>query len=222
MTPFEQPQVIYGNGESAAALWPVPLVDETQLSDPDDDYCDSDAALNGLLPKGVAYRVGPTTEMVPRRWHHTAVTVRRLRENQTPDILFEELHSMSRLRHPGISLESYNSKSYHFIGQIIVTIGLLLLLGVCATQHYESTQLIYEPVYQGSLHYRLHIMGSSIPMLKRLLILQQMCDALLFLHSKNLLHGSITSHAVHLISSSRAKLGSLETLSDEIESSTRR
>ena len=91
----------------------------------------------------------------------------------------------------------------------------MLLLGVSSTQHWESVQLIYEPVYQGSLHYRLHIMGSSVPLLKRLMVLQQMCDALLFLHSKNLLHCSITSHAVHLISTSRAKLGCLETLIDD-------
>lgn len=88
-------------------------------------------------------------------------------------------------------------------------------MGVSATQHWESIQLIYEPVYQGSLHYRLHVMGSSIPLLKRLIILQQICDALLFLHCKNLLHCSITSHAVHLISTSQAKLGCLETLSDD-------
>ena len=99
-------QVLYGRGESAAALWPVPLVDESQLSDPDDDFCEMEAALNGLLPRGVAYRVGPSTEMVPRKWLQTAVSVRRLKENHPPDILFEELHSMSRLRHPGTRTES--------------------------------------------------------------------------------------------------------------------
>lgn len=97
----------------------------------------------------------------------------------------------------------------------------MLLLGVCSTQHWESVQLIYEPIYNGSLHHRLHIMGSTIPILKRLQILQQICDALLFLHSKNLLHCSISSHSVHLVSTSRAKLGSLETLT-ESNSSTKK
>ena len=103
---FTKLQVLYGHGESAAAFWPVPLVSESQLSDPDDDYCDVKAALNGLMQKGVAFRVGPTTEMVPRRWHQTPqhhhnISIRRLKNNHPPDILFEELHNMSRLRHPG-------------------------------------------------------------------------------------------------------------------------
>ena len=97
----------------------------------------------------------------------------------------------------------------------------MLLLGVSATQHWESVQLIYEPIYHGSLHHRLHIMGSSIPLIKRLLILQQICDALLFLHSKELLHCSVSSHAVHLVSTGRAKLGCLETLIEDNNSSKR-
>lgn len=97
----------------------------------------------------------------------------------------------------------------------------MLLLGVSATQHLESVQLIYEPIYHGSLHHRLHIMGSSIPLVKRLLILQQICDALLFLHSKELIHCSVSSHAVHLVSLSRAKLGCLETLTENDSSSKR-
>ncbi|XP_045035424.1 inactive serine/threonine-protein kinase TEX14-like isoform X1 [Daphnia magna] len=192
-------KILYGRGESAAALWPVPLISETEISDPDDDGCGAEADLNGLLPRGIAYRCGPTTEMVSRRWHQTPVTIRRMRDNQPPDLLFEELQSMSRLRHP----------------------GLMLLLGVSATQHWESVQLIYEPIYHGSLHHRLHIMGSAIPLLKKLLILEQICDALLFLHSKELLHCSVSSHAVHLVSRGRAKLGCLETLIEDNNSSKR-
>lgn len=97
----------------------------------------------------------------------------------------------------------------------------MLLLGVSATQHWESVQLIYEPIYHGSLHHRLHIMGSAIPLLKKLLILEQICDALLFLHSKELLHCSVSSHAVHLVSRGRAKLGCLETLIEDNNSSKR-
>ena len=93
---------MYGRGESAAALWPVPLVDESEIVDPDEDECGIEAALYGLLPRSVAYRSGATTEMVPRRWHQTPVTVRRIKDHHTSDILLEELHSMSRLRHPGI------------------------------------------------------------------------------------------------------------------------
>ena len=79
----------------------MPLVDEAEISDPDDDGNDEEADLNGLIPRGVSYRDGPTTEMVPRRWNQTSVTVRRMKDNHQPDLLFEELRSMSRLRHPG-------------------------------------------------------------------------------------------------------------------------
>ena len=93
-------------------------------------------------------------------------------------------------------------------------LGLLLLLGVSPVQNFDSVQLIYEPVYHGSLYHRLHIMGTKIPLPKRVVILQHTCDALIFLHSQKLLHCSISSHAVHLISSSRPKLGCLETMSE--------
>ena len=96
-----------------------------------------------------------------------------------------------------------------------------MLLGVSATQHWESVQLVYEPIYHGSLHHRLHIMGSSIPLIKRLLVLQQICDALLFLHSKELLHCSVSSHAVQLVSTGRAKLGCLETMTEDNDLSKR-
>lgn len=147
--------------------------------------------------------------MVFKRWHRTAVSLRRMKDSRSCDLLLEELHNMSRLRHPGnpssFSLEISSNK--HIL-------GLLLLLGVSPVLNFDSVQLIYEPVYNGSLHHRLHIMGSPIPIPKRVLILQQICDALIFLHSQKLLHCSISSHAVHLISSSRPKLGCLETMSD--------
>ncbi|XP_046446927.1 inactive serine/threonine-protein kinase TEX14-like [Daphnia pulex] len=192
-------KILYGRGESAAALWPVPLISESEISDPDDDAYGAKADLNGYLPRGIAYRSGPTTEMISRRWLETPVTIRRMKDDQPPDLLFEELHSMSRLRHP----------------------GLLMLMGVNATQNWQSVQLVYEPIYRGSLHHRLHIMGSTIPLIKRLLVLQQICDALLFLHSKELLHCSVSSHAVHLVSTSRAKLGCLETLNEYKDLSNR-
>lgn len=93
-------------------------------------------------------------------------------------------------------------------------LGLLLLLGVSPVHNFDSVQLIYEPVYHGSLYHRVHIMGATIPLRKRVLILQQICEALMFLHSQKLIHCSVSSHAVHIISSSLAKLGCLETMSE--------
>ncbi len=94
-------------------------------------------------------------------------------------------------------------------------------MGLSPTQNWQSVQLVYEPIYHGSLHHRLHVMGSNISFPKKLLVLQQICDALLFLHSKELLHCSVSSHAVHIVSTGRAKLGCLETMTEEKDSSKR-
>ena len=82
-------------------------MDEAEIieNDPDEDENDEEADLNGLLPRGVAYKSGPTTEMVPRRWHQTPVTVRRMKDNQRPGVPFKELRSISRLRHPGMKYQ---------------------------------------------------------------------------------------------------------------------
>ena len=87
-------------------------------------------------------------------------------------------------------------------------------MGLSAAQNYESVHLVYEPVYQGSLYHQIHVVGKSIPSLQKIMILQQICEANLFLHSKKMLHCSISSHAVHLVSFSQAKLGSFETLTE--------
>ena len=151
--------------------------------------------------------------MVARRWNQTSVSIRRTRDNQPPDLLLEELHNLSRLRHPGKNEIKFSKKCLKVKLPIIFS-GLILLMGVSATQHWENVQLVYEPIYQGSLHHRLHIMGKSMPLLKRLGILAQICEALVFLHSKELLHCSVSSHAVHMVTSSFAKLGNFETLTE--------
>ena len=101
----------FGRGEFAAALWPVELVAETDIIDPDKGSGDDGAGLNGLLPREVHYRTGATTEMVARRWNQTSVSVRRTRDNQPPDLLLEELQKLSQLRHPG-NKEIFIFKSY--------------------------------------------------------------------------------------------------------------
>lgn len=87
---------MYGQEECAAAFLPVPLVSETELGDdPEDESC-----LDQLLPNGVSFRCGSTTEMVPRRWQRTPVTIRRMKGNQPADLLIEELRNMRNLSHP--------------------------------------------------------------------------------------------------------------------------
>ena len=104
--------------------------------------------------------------------------------------------------------------NYHF-GFRPFLVGLLLLMGVTSSLDCESVRgLIYEPIYRGSLYYQIHIVGKPIPPPKKIVLLKQICEALIFLHSKKMLHCSISSHAVHLVSTSQAKLGCFETLTE--------
>ena len=91
-------KVIYGPEEECAATFlAVPLVTETELGDgPADESCP-----DKLLPIGVSYRCGSATEMVPKRWHTTPVTIRRMKGNQPADHLIEELRNLRNLSHPG-------------------------------------------------------------------------------------------------------------------------
>ncbi len=84
-----------GFGMAAADFWPVPLVNESEIVDLDATVS------NGLLPRGIDYRSGPTTEMVGRHWGLTPVTLRRMIGNEPSDLLQEELAKMRRLRHSG-------------------------------------------------------------------------------------------------------------------------
>lgn len=89
--------MFYGKGESAAALWPVPLVNESEIL-----HLNANV-VSVLLPSGIDYRSGPTTEMVGRHWGQSPVTLRRMRGNEPPDLLLEELSNMRRLRHSSIT-----------------------------------------------------------------------------------------------------------------------
>lgn len=62
------------------------------------------------------------------------------------------------------------------------------------------------------MYHQLHVARSPIP--DKMGILIQVAEALDFLHSRELLHCSISSYSVHLISPHVAKLGCYETLTD--------
>ena len=91
-------QFIYGNEECAVEFGPIPLITETELGDDPAD----ESNLDQLLPQGVTYKCGSTSEMVPRRCDRTPVTIRRMKANQPADLLIEELRNISSLRHNGI------------------------------------------------------------------------------------------------------------------------
>jgi len=178
----------------------VPLIDYENLINIDDDQVGS-------------YRTGPTTEMESRFWGRQRVTLRRIqREELASDhLLKEEQRKLRQLRlcHPG-KLIYKNSNSNIFFKNSIHFTGLLQLMGV--TQFVNRMQLVYEPVQLGSLYHQLHVARSHIP--DKMGVLIQVAEALNFLHSRNLLHCSVSSNSVHLISPHVAKLGCYETLTD--------
>ncbi|XP_042188518.1 inactive serine/threonine-protein kinase TEX14-like [Callorhinchus milii] len=134
-------------------------------------------------------------------WDGQLVTIRQVKEDTDPaagDILFTEHEHVSHLRHA----------------------HLLLLLGVSLSESLENVRLVYERVHLGSLYTVLHtrrwephpLRTDTIPQL-----LLQVCDAVIYLHSRGYIHRSLTSHAVQLVSPTVAKLSNLEYLQERAE-----
>ncbi|XP_068214459.1 uncharacterized protein [Palaemon carinicauda] len=158
---------------------------------------------------GVAYTCGGPTVYSPYTWLGTNVTVRRPtpalslpRENvqkgedkSSPDAgackaLVQELSILRRLRHPAF-------------------------LEVMAACHVSSPQpdhitLVFQHVPYGSLYHHLHVQHRDLNIGGAVDILVGLVEALLFLHAHGWLHSALSSHSLHLISTSHAKLGAFE------------
>ncbi|XP_072129046.1 uncharacterized protein tex14 [Mobula birostris] len=116
----------------------------------------------------------------------------------TSDLLVTELEHCSHLRHP----------------------NLLLLMAVCLSESLTQVRLVYQRVGLGSLHTVLHQQWAAtdgLAVREAVPLLSQVCEALLFLHSRGYLHRSLTSHAVQLVGLGQAKLGNLEYLQERAE-----
>ena len=131
--------------------------------------------------------LGRLTSMSSALWRESRVTVRD--EEEDTGLLARELHTLSGLAHPN-----------------------LLLLMAFSQSLGGSLQLVYEHVQFGSLFICLH--ERPLPALTKLVakvdVMLQVTDALIFLHSRGLVHCLISSHAVQLVSGRLAKLGQLE------------
>ncbi|XP_062919497.1 inactive serine/threonine-protein kinase TEX14-like [Mobula hypostoma] len=156
-----------------------------------------------------SYPNGPLTRMCNRMWGGQRVTVRELKPPRlshshsqkglcTSDLLVTELEHCSHLRHP----------------------NLLLLMAVCLSESLTQVRLVYQRVGLGSLHTVLHQQWAAtdgLAVREAIPLLSQVCEALLFLHSRGYLHRSLTSHAVQLVGLGQAKLGNLEYLQERAE-----
>ncbi|KAK2709485.1 hypothetical protein QYM36_013217 [Artemia franciscana] len=148
--------------------------------------------------KAVPYRCGTVTEYYPRSWKGIIVTIRRLiaadlkrgsPSSTFQNLLMDELENLRVLRAPGI----------------------LHLLGVIPTQENHQISLVYERVQFGSLHRCMHELPiQEFGLKKKLTFLCQIATALKLVHNMGFLHLAISSHSVHIVSPTRAKLGNFE------------
>ncbi|XP_072341511.1 inactive serine/threonine-protein kinase TEX14-like [Scyliorhinus torazame] len=178
-------------------LGSTPIVGERELVRPD---CERE----------VSYANGPFTVMNNRVWGSQRVTVRQLKQPShthcskpqgTMDLLIAEQEHCSHLHHP----------------------NLLLLLSVCLSDNLEHVHLVYERVAIGSLYTILHTKRCEFPSFHSeqiVRLLYQVCEALLFLHSRGYIHRSVTSHSVQLVNMELAKLSNLEYMQERSDGMT--
>ena len=86
---------------------------------------------------------------------------------------------------------------------------LLLMMG-----HTEDLRIVYEPIMIGSLFVCLHQQKLQVSLID---ICLQITDALLYLEDQDLVHSSVSSHAVQMVSLNIAKLGMMERVVMEDE-----
>ncbi|XP_065559821.1 uncharacterized protein LOC136026917 isoform X1 [Artemia franciscana] len=148
--------------------------------------------------KAVLYRCGTVTEYYPRSWKGIIVTIRRLIDadlkrgspsSTSQNLLMDELENLRVLSAPGV----------------------LHLLGVIPTQENHQISLVYERVQFGSLHRCMHELPiQEFGLKKKLTFLCQIATALKLVHNMGFLHLGISSHSIHIVSPTQAKLGNFE------------
>ncbi|XP_055255561.1 inactive serine/threonine-protein kinase TEX14 [Moschus berezovskii] len=132
-------------------------------------------------------------------WNGSRVTVKELHLPTHPhcsrlrlaDLLIAEQEHSSKLRHP----------------------HLLQLMAVCLSPDLEKTRLVYERITVGTLFSVLHERRAQFPVLHMEVIvhlLLQISDALRYLHSRGFIHRSLSSYAIHIVSTGEARLTNLE------------
>ncbi|KAK2715397.1 inactive serine/threonine-protein kinase TEX14-like [Artemia franciscana] len=169
----------------------------------DDIICKNDLESNRDIykiaaEKAVSYRCGTITEYYPRRWKGVIVTVKKLidadlkpgsQSSASQNILIAELENLRMLNAPGI----------------------LHLLGAMPTQGYNQISLVFEKVQLGSLYRCMHeppvqVFGREI----KLIFLSQIANALKVVHNMGFVHLAVSSHSIHIVSPTQAKLGNFE------------
>uniref|UniRef100_A0A8C9CUS2 Inactive serine/threonine-protein kinase TEX14 n=1 Tax=Phocoena sinus TaxID=42100 RepID=A0A8C9CUS2_PHOSS len=173
-------------GTQLAYLGSLPVIGEKEVIQADDEPTFS-------------FFSGPYMVMTNLLWNGSRVTVKELhlpthphcRRRRLADLLIAELEHSSKLRHP----------------------HLLQLMAVCLSQGLQKTRLLYERVAVGTLFSVLHERRAQFPILHMEVIvhlLLQTSDALRYLHSRGFIHHSLSSYAIHIVSTGEARLTNLE------------
>ena len=84
---------------------------------------------------------------------------------------------------------------------------LLLMMG-----HTEDLRIVFEPVLLGSLYFCLHQNNMKVVLTD---VCLQVTEALIYLYDRDLVHGSVSSHAVQMLTPGIARLGMLERTVEE-------
>ncbi|XP_016066145.1 PREDICTED: inactive serine/threonine-protein kinase TEX14 [Miniopterus natalensis] len=169
-----------------AYLGSLPIIGEKEVIQADDEPTFS-------------FCSGPYMVMTNLVWKGSRVTVKELN-------LPTHLHcSKLRLADLLIAEQEHSSKLRHR--------HLLQLMAVCLSQDLEKTRLVYERITIGTLFSVLHERRSEFPLLHMEMIvhlLLQISDALRYLHSWGFIHRSLSSYAIHIVSTGEARLTNLE------------
>nr|XP_058903662.1 inactive serine/threonine-protein kinase TEX14 isoform X4 [Kogia breviceps] len=173
-------------GTQLAYVGSLPVIGEKEVIQADDEPTFS-------------FFSGPYMVMTNLLWNGSRVTVKELhlpthphcRRRRLADLLIAEQEHSSKLRHP----------------------HLLQLMAVCLSQGLQKTRLVYERVAVGTLFAVLHERRAQFPVLHMEVIvhlLLQTSDALRYLHSRGFIHRSLSSYAIHIVSTGEARLTNLE------------
>ncbi|XP_062393491.1 inactive serine/threonine-protein kinase TEX14-like [Sardina pilchardus] len=172
-------------GQLVGLLACVPLVSDVELTLQEDE-------------PPTSFTLGDHTHMSNSSWRGCRVTVKELlpqigsetgRTHSYRDLLQREQDYCSRLLHP------------HLLQLLAVALGPDL-----------HTRLVFERVHIGPLHDIIHHKREELPVLPVegvLSVLLQVCEALLYLHTRKLVMRSLSSHTVLIVRPALAKLTSL-------------
>ncbi|KAK2161761.1 hypothetical protein LSH36_110g04044 [Paralvinella palmiformis] len=120
-------------------------------------------------------------------WGTVMASLKKNKDGTVHDLLIKEYEYMAKLRHPSI----------------------ILLMGIIPVNDFESVMLLYENI-STSLFVTLYEKKKKYSDKEAVQIMNEISAAVLFLHQKELLHCSISSHAILFTATGQSKLGNFE------------